>query len=213
MKVVAFVPAKGTSERIPNKNLAILDGEHLFKRKLRQLLECPLIDEVILDTDSDELAALASDLPVRRVKRPADLAANSTDGHELFAWECTQASADIYIQALCTAPFVTAETVERAITALQENPSYDSLVAVSQTKQYTWKNGEPEYGRGRIPNSVDLPEITLEAMSLYAVRATVLPTKKRFGSAPFFFPLNPTEIIDVNWPEDLQLAETIAAGC
>ena len=212
MKVVAFVPAKGTSERIPNKNLAILDGEYLFKRKLRQLLECPNIDEVILDTDSDELAALAADLPIRRLKRPVELAANSTDGHELFAWECSQVSADIYIQALCTAPFINADTIERAIAALVESSSHDSLVAVSHTKQYTWKDGEPEYGRGRIPNSVDLPQITLEAMSLYAVRSSVLPTRKRFGSSPLLFQLNPTEDIDVNWPEDLQLAETIAAG-
>lgn len=212
MKIVAFVPAKGTSERIPNKNLAILDGEYLFKRKLRQLLECSLIDEVILDTDSDELAALASDLPIRRLQRPSELAANATDGHELFAWECAQVSSDIYIQALCTAPFVTSETIERAITALLVNPSHDSIVAISHAKQYTWKDGAPEYGRGRIPNSVDLPQITLEAMSFYAVRSSVLPIQKRFGLSPLLFPLNPTEVIDVNWPDDLQLAETIAAG-
>ena len=58
-KIVAFVPAKGESSRIKNKNFAILDGEYLFKRKLRQLLSCPLIDEVILDTESDEIAELA----------------------------------------------------------------------------------------------------------------------------------------------------------
>ncbi len=212
MKIVAFVPAKGSSERIPNKNLAVLDGEHLFKRKLRQLLECSLIDEVILDTDSDEIAALASDLPVRILKRPDALAANTTDGHELFAWECSQVTADIYIQALCTAPFVTAETVQRAISALVENLSHDSLVAGSHAKQYTWENGEPAYGRGRIPNSVDLPRTNLEAMSFYAVRASVLPSKKRFGTSPLFFELNPTEVIDVNWPEDIKLAETVAAG-
>ena len=44
MRVVAFVPAKGESSRIRNKNTTILDGEHLFKRKLRQLLECKEFD-------------------------------------------------------------------------------------------------------------------------------------------------------------------------
>ena len=39
MRIVAFVPAKGESNRIRNKNTVILDGEHLFKRKLRQLLQ------------------------------------------------------------------------------------------------------------------------------------------------------------------------------
>lgn len=54
-KVIAFVPAKGYSERIKNKNMQILDGEYLFKRKLRQLLGCEEIDEVWLDSDSEEM--------------------------------------------------------------------------------------------------------------------------------------------------------------
>ncbi|MGY6277395.1 RraA family protein [Methylomonas sp. MgM2] len=213
MKTVAFVPAKGSSERIQNKNLNVLDGEYLFKRKLRQLLECPLIDEVILDTDSDEIAAYAADLPVRRLVRPEELASNATDGHELFAWECAQVPADIYIQALCTAPFVSAETVTRALETLCASFEQDSLVAVTTSKQYLWKDGEPLYGRGRIPNSVDLPATTIEAMSLYICRASsVLRTGKRFGLHPLLFPLSPTEAIDVNWPDDLHLAELIASG-
>ncbi len=81
MRVVAFVPAKGESNRIRNKNTVVLDGEHLFKRKLRQLLECPEIDTVYLDTESDEIIELASDLPVKVLKRDPKLASNKTDGH------------------------------------------------------------------------------------------------------------------------------------
>jgi regulator of RNase E activity RraA/CMP-N-acetylneuraminic acid synthetase len=211
-KVVAFVPAKGSSERIPNKNLTVLDGEHLFKRKLRQLLECSQIDEVYLDTDSDEIAALAADLPCKRLQRPASLASNTTDGHELFSWECAQVDGDVYIQALCTSPFVTADTLARAVSTLLDTPTSDSLVAVTHAKQYTWENGEPSYGRARIPNSVELPRTTVEAMSLYITRSSVLHARRRFGVSPIMFPLSPTEAVDVNWPDDLILAETIAAG-
>lgn len=212
MKVVAFVPAKGSSERIPNKNLSILDGEYLFKRKLRQLLDCALIDEVVLDTDSDEIAALAADLPVRRLSRPAELASNATDGHALFAWECSQVEADLYIQTLCTAPYVGPDTISRAIHALRTRPSYDSLVGVTAEKQYLWQEGRPAYGEGIIPNSVDLPATTVESMSLYLVKREALHLERRFGERPLLFPLSPTEAVDVNWPEDLQLAELIAAG-
>jgi CMP-N-acetylneuraminic acid synthetase/regulator of RNase E activity RraA len=211
-KTVAFVPAKGSSDRILNKNLAVMNGEFLFKHKLRQLLDCPLIDDVILDTDSDEIAEFASDLPIRRLVRPAHLATNATDGHELFAWECAQVPADLYIQALCTAPFVTADSLTRALDALLSAPEHDSLVAVTTAKHYLWANNEPVYGRGRIPNSVDLPTTTVEAMSLYICRASVLNTQKRFGTNPLLFPLSPMEAVDVNRPEDLLLAESIAAG-
>jgi regulator of RNase E activity RraA/CMP-N-acetylneuraminic acid synthetase len=213
-KIVAFVPAKGTSDRINNKNLTILDGEHLFKRKLRQLLACPLINEVYLDTDSDEIAALAQDLPVRRLHRPASLATNGTDGNELFAWECASVQADIYVQALCTSPFIDSTTVARALEKLLATPQADSLVAVSKEKQYLWEHGTPSYLRnGRIPNSEDLPVSTVEAMSLYAVRAqgSTRPIK-RFGERPILFEITPQEAVDINWPQDLALGENIAAG-
>ncbi len=214
MKIVAFVPAKGTSERIANKNLQLLDGEHLFKRKLRQLLDCELIDEIYLDTETDDLAAYADDLPIKRLRRPTSLATNATDGHEMFAYECGEVpDADIYVQCLCTAPFVTADTVTRALRRLLDDPDADSLVGVHRAKHYQWDNGTPLYGTGRIPNSVDLPASIIEAMSLYIVRrAGDAPPTRRFGARPILFDLDPLEQIDVNTPADLQLAETVCAG-
>ena len=214
-RVVALMPAKGSSERIANKNLTVLDGDHLFRRKLRQLLACPLIDTVCLDTESEEIAELASDLPVKRLHRPAALASNACDGHELFAWECEAAGpADFYVQALCTAPFVTAETIARAIAALIADPEADSLVAVSSARQYGWAAGAPLYGTGRLPNSVDLPASVIEAMSLYIVRRSPGegPPTRRFGTKPILFELDPTEQVDINNPADLTMAEALCAG-
>ncbi len=213
MRVVAFVPAKGQSDRIANKNTVILDGERLFKRKLRQLLECADIDDVYLDTESHGLIELASDLDVKVLQRDPELASNKTDGHALFANECRQVDADAYVQCLCTSPFITADTLSRALTALRDNPSADSLVAVQKRKQYCWENGRPAYGEGRIPNSVDLPDTIIESMGLYIVKAKDgKPPEKRFGDNPILFELTEEESVDVNWPDDLALAERICAG-
>ena len=214
MRIVAFVPAKGESNRISNKNTVILDGEYLFKRKLRQLLAVPEIDDVYLDTESDKIIELASDLPVKVMKRNAKLASNSTDGHELFANEAAKVEADIYIQCLCTSPFMTPETMSRAIKALLDNPKADSLVAVQKRKQYTWTNGRPAYGEGRIPNSVDLPDVVIESMGLYMVRKkkNAKRPQRRFGDNVILFEITDEEAFDVNWPDDLALAERICAG-
>ncbi len=213
MRTVAFVPAKGESNRISNKNTVVLDGDYLFKRKLKQLLACPEIDAVYLDTESDRIIELASDLPVKILKRDAKLASNKTDGHELFANECAKVEADIYIQCLCTSPFITAETMTRAIKALKADKKADSLVAVQKRKQYTWAKGRPAYGEGRIPNSVDLPDVVIESMGLYMVRKTgKAKPKRRFGDKVVMFELTDEEAFDVNWPDDLALAERICAG-
>lgn len=213
LKVAAFVPAKGHSERVDNKNTRVLDGEYLFKRKLRQLLACESIDEVWLDTESDKLVQLSNDLPIKVLKRDPLLATNATDGHQLFANQASQTSADIVVQALCTSPFLGSQLIDDAINALKNSSTHDSVVAVENRKAYSWSNGIPDYGDSKIPNSVDLPDLILESMSLYAVRRQGSEKlTKRFGKNPILYPLGPIEAIDVNTLEDLRLAEQVCAG-
>ena len=47
MKVVAILPAKGKSDRVPNKNKMLLDGEPLFIRSMKKLTASSFIDEII----------------------------------------------------------------------------------------------------------------------------------------------------------------------
>ena len=212
-KVAAFVPAKGSSERIENKNAKLLDGRPLVVHTLDRLLKCRNVDEVYLDTESDDIAKLARHLPVRIMKRNRFLASNGTDGHALFINEVRHVDADIYVQALCTAPFVRPETVDHAIDILTRDAHYDSVALVRKEKQYLWADGEPAYGYGRIPNSVELAPTIIEAMSLYVVRRdAALTTNRRFGERVYLLETSPIESIDVNTPGDFELAEYIASG-
>jgi len=210
MKVVAFVPAKGNSERIPSKNTQILDGEYLFKRKLRQLLECQEIDEVWIDSESEEIHKLASDLPVKHHKRHPDLANNQTDGHAIFANESKVTDADIVVQVLCTAPFIDKTVIDPALRQLKES-SKTSLVAISKQKLYLWENNNPIYGN-KIPNSVDLPVHYIEAMSFYAVKTNGLLVEKRYTDDVILYPVTPLQLVDINNQEDLEFAKDICAG-
>jgi regulator of RNase E activity RraA/CMP-N-acetylneuraminic acid synthetase len=213
VRVVAFVPAKGSSQRVDDKNVRLLDGTPLVLHTLHKILKCTTVDEVFLDTESQKIADLARHLPVRVLWRNPDLATNATDGHELFVNQVAQVDADIYVQSLCTAPFVHPETVDRAVRILKEDPSYDSVVLVRKDKQYTWSEGTPDYGTARIPNSVDLPETVIEAMSLYVVRkSAVQSTKRRFGNRTYLLEASPLEAIDVNTPAEFELADFIASG-
>ena len=215
-RVVAFVPAKGSSERVADKNLQLLDGEHLFKRKLRQLLDCPSIDEVVLDTDSDALAALAADLPATRLK-PASRRSPATPptGTSCSPMNAPRSRRRGSMSNACAPRPSSPRTPSPARSGcMLDLPEADSLVGVSRSKHYLWNDGAPAYGAGRIPNSVDLPPQVIEAMSLYIVRRGPdgAPPARRFGQRPILFDLDPLEQIDVNTPADLALAEAVAAG-
>jgi len=209
-KTVIFVPAKGHSERIKNKNLTILDGEYLFKRKLLQVLECSEVDEVWIDSEDDNIHRLCDDLPVKHLYRNNDLANNDTDGHEMFANEVEHSDADIVAQVLCTAPFLDSKIIDESLRKFKQSEK-TSLVAVTKNKTYQWKDGSPTYGE-RIPNSKDLPDIIAESMSFYAVKTQGHKVKRRYTDDVMFVELTPLQNVDINNQEDLDMARIICAG-
>lgn len=213
MKVVAFVPAKGASARIDNKNMRLMDGKPLFLHTLEKLMRCDFIDEVYLDTESEEVIAAASEVNCRIMKRDPALASNKTDGNRLFLNEVRHTQADIYIQILGTSPFIEIDTLRRGVEMLKSSEDYDSAVLVRKERLYLWKDGRPAYDLENIPNSVDLGDTVIETMGLYMVkREAALRTERRIGDKPFLLDASALEAVDVNWPDDFALAELIAAG-
>lgn len=213
MKVVAFLPAKGNSERIESKNMKLLDGKPLFLHTLEKLVECDFIDTVYLDSESDEVLNYASYLNYVPLKRNIKLANNKTDGHKLFYNEVCQVEADIYIQILGTSPFIKKETIRKGVEILEKHEEYDSVVLVKKEKQYTWNELGPNYNLEHIPNSKDLPDTIIETMGLYIVKSECAHNEqKRIGKHPFLLDADAIEAVDVNYPDDFYHAEMIARG-
>lgn len=213
MKVVAFLPAKGTSERIESKNMKLLNGKPLFLHTLEKLCDCSFIDEVYLDSESDEILNYATYLHYIPLKRDPALANNKTDGHQMFYNEIRQVEADIYIQILGTSPFIKPETIEKGIDILVENDEYDSVVLMKKDKEYLWENGQPKYDKFHIPNSNTLPDTVIESMGLYIVRSECAHrTKMRYGDNTYMLFADAVETIDVNYPDEFELAEMIMRG-
>jgi regulator of RNase E activity RraA/CMP-N-acetylneuraminic acid synthetase len=213
MKVVAFLPVKGSSERIENKNIRLLDGKPLFMHTLEKLVACEFIDEVYLDSESDEIFEIASEVACNLLRRDKALASNKTDGHELFYNEIKNIDADIYIQILGTSPFIEPSTIKKGIDVLVNSETFDSAVLVKKEKLYLWQGNQPLYGKSRIPNSVDLPDTIIETMGLYIIKKeSALRNRMRFGDNTYFLEAKPIEAIDVNIPDDFALADFIAAG-
>jgi CMP-N-acetylneuraminic acid synthetase len=213
--VVAVVPAKGTSSRVTSKNIRELDGKPLFLHILDTLTSCHAVDEVYLDTESEEVAGFAAGRNCKRIYRPTELATNATDGNQLLLFEASQIpDADIYVQALPTAPFLKRETIDNAVFALTQSPQHTSTVAVIKQKQYLWNDGKPlNYDPAHIPNSVDLKPMTIETMGLYVIRKEELfDSKTRVGRKPILYPIPLLDAFDINTEEEFQMAEALMRG-
>jgi len=78
-KVLAIIPARAGSKRIPNKNIRNFLGKPLIVYAIEQALTSPIVNRVIVDTDSPKIAAIAkkygAEVPFLR---PANLATDKS---------------------------------------------------------------------------------------------------------------------------------------
>jgi CMP-N-acetylneuraminic acid synthetase len=215
-EVFAFVHAKGTSERVPCKNLKLLGDRPLFCHAIAIAKAASSVTHVVIDSDSDEILRIGAEHGAIPLKRSPDLATNTTTGDDLAFWQASNApGSNFVVQVIPTSPFLKPESVDAAIEMLRST-AVDSVVGVFREPLYLWKNGRPTYflPDGRIPNSVDLEPTVAETTGLYANRTQfVLQQRKRMNPdncAPLF--LSKLEAIDINTWEDFTFAETVWRG-
>ena len=67
--IIAVIPAKASSGRLPNKNMHILNGQPMIDYTIDYALASDLIDAVYVSTDSDEIAAHVSRSGAQVIRR------------------------------------------------------------------------------------------------------------------------------------------------
>ncbi|MCK4784990.1 MAG: acylneuraminate cytidylyltransferase family protein, partial [Desulfobacteraceae bacterium] len=133
--MVALVPMRHHSERVPGKNYRPFAGKPLYHHIVERLLACPLVAKVVIDTDSPTIMTdCAQHFPqVRLLERPEHLRADDTPMNEVLLYDVTQVAADYYVQTHSTNPLLRTETITRAIKEfLHSLPKNDSLFSVTR---------------------------------------------------------------------------------
>lgn len=213
--VVAFVHAKGRSERVPGKNKRRFGDRPLFLHAVEHALCADAIDEVVIDSDDPEILERGAAAGATPLLRPAALATNETTGDDLATWQASsRPRADWVVQVIPTAPFIGPETLSRAIAELRAS-GRDSLAGVFSEPLYAWNEKGPCYYRdGRIPNSSELAPTVFETTGLYANRCRfVREARRRLNpESCLLFELSRIESVDINSEEDFSFAEALWRG-
>lgn len=215
-EVVGVVHAKGTSKRVPNKNLRELDEEPLFTHAVRTGLDASTVDLTVIDSDSEKIRELGADLGAEPLERPNRLASNEATGDDLAHWQASNfPEYDILVQIVPTSPFLRPETVNEAIELLQ-SADIDSVATVQREALYEWESDTPAYfnENGEIPNSFELGKTTFETTGLYATSMDyILDNERRLNpNSCTSLELNQIEAIDIDTKNDLLFARLLAAG-
>jgi 3-deoxy-manno-octulosonate cytidylyltransferase (CMP-KDO synthetase) len=111
LNVLGVIPARLASTRLPRKVLRPLGGRPLVVWVYEAARRAPDLDEVLVATDSDEVAATLGDLGIPVVMTAADHP-SGTDR----VWEVAQRRpADVYVNIQGDEPFVTAGHIARLV--------------------------------------------------------------------------------------------------
>ena len=125
-KVLAIIPARGGSKRIPGKNIKKFCGKPIIAYSIEAAKESGVVDEIMVSTDSEEIADIARTLGasvpfMRSAETAGDFA--STKDVLLEVFREYEKKGQLFEQACCiypTAPFVTGEGLRESRKMLEK---------------------------------------------------------------------------------------------
>ena len=211
-KIVALVPMRHHSQRVPGKNYRLLAGKPLYQYIIETLLSVPEIVQVLVDTDSAPIMdGLGRDFPqVKVINRSEALRADTVPMNEILLSDTEQIQADFYLQTHSTNPLLRPQTISIAIqTFLSDYPAHDSLFSVTrlQTRLYDQNGLAMTHDPNVLLQTQDLPPVYEENSCMYIfTRENLARRRNRLGERPLLFEMDAAEAWDID--EELDFAIT-----
>ena len=212
-KLIALVPMRHHSQRVPGKNYRPLVGRPLFHHIIEALLSVPEVDEVVVDTDSEPVMdGLRNNFPgVKIIERPQHLRANDIPMNNILIHDTDLYPADFYLQTHSTNPLLKPETVSRAINLfLADHPSHDSLFSVTrlQTRLYDQHGNAINHNPKELIQTQDLSPVYEENSCLYIFnRANLIAKQHRISDSPLMFEIPADEAWDIDDELDFEICQ------
>jgi N-acylneuraminate cytidylyltransferase/CMP-N,N'-diacetyllegionaminic acid synthase len=206
-RILALIAARGNSKGLPNKNILDLYGKPVIAWTIEGAQGCKYIDEIVVSTDSEEIAQIArrygASVPFLR---PGELAEDSSKimdviAHAISFLESEGQRFDIVVLLQPTCPLRSVEDVEQAIELLSKREA-QAVVSVSATEHNPlWANTLPADGCMRQflksdiinKNRQELPTYYRLNGSIYLSFIEYWKTNKSFFSERTFAYIMPRE--------------------
>lgn len=227
MNVVAITPARGGSKGVPRKNIKPMAGKPLIQHTIDAARQCPLITRHVVNTEDPEIAACATRLGVEVQGRPECFWHDNTfqEVDRLLAWSVGELEAsgppiDIVVLLYPTAPLRPATAITACIQRVAHE-GYDSALTLREDRSYLWRRTDEGHAVAPVnydpakrgPNQLEGWNQWVENKAVYAMRKDLLlRTGCRLGGRIGFVPMSKWQSIDIDTPEDFDLAEQLLLG-
>ncbi|MFT5710280.1 MAG: CMP-N-acetylneuraminic acid synthetase [Halioglobus sp.] len=208
---------KANSERVVGKNFRDFCGRPLFRWTLETLLSLEWLDYIVINTDAGALLAahglVESDRVIIR-ERKTELCGDDVSMNLIIADDIRAVDADTYLMTHVTNPLLAADTITRAMDVFesgQRDGTADSLFSVNkfQTRFYRVDGSPVNHDPKNLIPTQEIESWYEENSNLYFfTRQSFSETSARIGQRPILFESPALESIDIDTPQDWQLAVT-----
>lgn len=206
-KVVAFIPIKLNSERLPGKNIKKLGSMPLIQHILNTLIKSKNINDIYVFCSDESIIDLLPN-QVKFLKRDKSLDRDETLGSEIYDSFINLVDSDYYLLAHATSPFIKLETVSNSIEKVLSD-KFDSAFTAKEIKNFIWFNDKPlNYSLDLVPRTQDIEPIYVECSAFFIFSKKMWQEEgRRIGNNPYMALLQGEEAVDIDEKDDFELAE------
>tara|TARA_B100000900_G_scaffold416225_1_gene450268 strand:+ start:6481 stop:7170 length:690 start_codon:yes stop_codon:yes gene_type:complete len=214
---LAIIPARGGSKRLPRKNILNLCGKPLISWSIEAGLKSKYIDKVVVSSDDTEILNISNELKVQVIKRPDELASDTSTSFDAVKHAIDNLESYEYILLLQpTSPLRNENHIDKAIEFLEEKNA-DAVVSVCEMNHnLLWSNTlddslsmEGFISDNLLSNrSKDLKKHYRLNGAIYLCKTDKLLKEKSFFLKKniFAYVMNSNNSIDIDRKEDFELA-------
>lgn len=219
-KIVAIIPARAGSKRIPSKNIKQFVGVSMIKRTIETLLRADLFDQIVASTDSEEISQISLDAGATHcISRPHELADDHTPTKPVIQHALNELALRENDGVCCVYPcnpFLNPETIKASLKLVLENEESFCLPVIEYPhpiqraftldSQSVITKREPQFEQSR---TQDLEPCYHDAGSFYWGINGLWMSDQGLHSHSIGLPVSRMEGLDIDTPDDWSFAESL----
>lgn len=223
-KMVAIIPARGGSKRIPYKNIMEFMGKPLIAWTIEAAQQSGLFSRIFVSTDDPKIADVAQqcgvEVPFLREENADDIStvSQATVSAVNQLKSKLNESYDVVVQLMPNCPMRTSDDIQ------QSYENFKTAKAVFQIScfKFGWMNPwwavklasnqqpQPIFPEALKTRSQDLPPLYCPTGAIWIAKTEALLKSQTFyGDGHIFYPVDWTSAVDIDEPEDVEFAKAI----
>ena len=215
-KIIAMIPARSGSQRLKNKNLALLNSKPLIYYSINSAKKSKIFDKIIINSDSDIFLKIAKRYNIDFYKRPKKLGGSNIQSDDIVLDFILKNKCDILLWVNPIAPLQTSEDIINCVKYFKKKKLNTLITMVEKKVHYTFNKKPINYKlKGKFSRTQDLAPLQemVYSIMMWKTKSFILSMKKNKSAILHgkigYFNIPFSSSIIIKYKNDLLIAQNI----